>query len=303
MSLERVSDAIVDQVALLGIGEIDGGVKSQVARLYGDSFAQTIFSPRELDKQLQAGYEYLHSPQRELLHLRMGQMLAMVGMPASSLAAAWISTYSGQSATFELPVSMFGQETIIEKKVQTMRNGAHGERRSPYEHTTFIAHQKPDQGDKRILHVPGVRTIRKMGVDDLQQLGDVARGKTDLVGVRYFTQEELEGVRLLSLFTDKQYKRAGIGEELAWVYRNYPIIMERVQPRHAGIGLRATISNGGDFWKLVHHGIRQWGDILFVLNATRKTEFQMMSAFIKARTLKAAVQGVGKVARAELLRR
>ena len=299
MKTEMVPDHFVEEVAALGMGEIHEKVRDLAGHLYGSQFIDLpVDDPNEIARRMDQGYAYLRSPHRQRLHRALGVVIAKVGSPVSGLAGAWIAWHSGQEPTFTLPVALFDQEITMEKKIQTMRQGAHLEPESPYQHASYVAHLRPDQQDKRLLKVPGIHTIRKMGIDELLQAKMVANKQMDLVGVRKFTLPELRGVSMLSLFTKRQYDLAEINQEMRWVYQNYPGIMKYVKPRHAGIGIRATLTNGAaEMLTLVHHGIRQWGDILYILNADLRTDFRMILAFMKGRALKGAWQGMKNVSR------
>lgn len=272
------------------------GKPYRLAATFGDQFLELPTCSEELDDKVREGIGYLYNPERLKRHYMLGLGLAAIGMPVATMASLWIYVNTREERIRQHEIALFGQGTQLVSKARTMVKGAHHQVESVFGHTTFVAHRKLDGDDERLLKVKGIRTIRRMGMDDLFQTRLVREKKMDVTGVRWYSPEELAGMEILSHMTKDQYEQAGIGEELQFVYRHYPIVMALMRPRHAGISVRATLGNGPrDFWQLVHHGIRQWTDLLFVLNANKIVEQKMMKEFVRVRTVRGAVEGVRRV--------
>lgn len=184
----------IDRINILRLGVIDEKEKEHIAEVYG----AWLLKPATYN-QRKFAYSYLKGPLKPVV----GRVLCRLGW---ALAGRSLADYFARiiekidpraSGYFDLPVGFVpgGQITNM-RKIRTMEPGAHNKRKDRFVSTTIVAGVE-DIADERILDHWFVHLLRRLGGDEITQIGEVAEGKMMFVGLRPLTDEELEDIKLL----------------------------------------------------------------------------------------------------------
>lgn len=133
--------------------------------------------------------------------------------------------------------------------------------------------------DDRVISHPSAMKLRESAGDEYTQLPDVVNGNFSLIGIRFFTEEELDGIEIM---TDCRYNaRVGMDNLLIGVLENYPKRVSEVNPKPAMLSMLSAMWN-----KDTRIGLRLWAGYEYLNRANfgidiRIAIFSLNSRFIK----------------------
>jgi len=224
--------------------------------------------------------DWLSDPRRRRLQVVFAATMAHLTKPIATVARNYIEKKDGPPARFSLEVGFFGEETGVSKiairKIRTMNLGAEGELKTPWEESSFKGGDLPFSEDSRILEGKLVPIIRKMSLDEVDQLWQIVKTREmDLVGLRAYTMKEVKGNVFLHDFRDDP--NLGLSPEAKIILEIYPSVIDKYQPRPSVMTtLNAYMS------KDTRHMIRMLGDILYLLQASPRVDWMIfLNSFSK----------------------
>jgi len=132
--------------------------------------------------------------------------------------------------------------------------------------------------DPRIINHKFPRRLRRTGADEMPQLREVASGQMQLVGVRAWDEDELEGLRVLY-----QARNRLKSNDLSKVLTMYPKIIRIAEPKCAIISpLSAAKAKDESFLS------RMVGELIWLNKASPWVDLNLMLNTLVRRT-----QGIG----------
>jgi len=176
--------------------EITDGDLKAISQIVGFDVTEPV-----PENRITVAEQWHTSPEKRAREQKIGRWLSIIAIPMSRFAIQRIRSFEENPGTVAIESGFLGVEGAenahFEKihKVQTMVQGAPKKLSSPFDHTTFQAGRNPKDG--RILKTRWAPLYRRMGIDELPQIEQVAKGRIPFVGLRGYTLPELQGTELL----------------------------------------------------------------------------------------------------------
>lgn len=267
-------DRVIDDLQRL---DVDLSLPAPHIRLLSHVFNhQDLYQPRT-EAQIAASQQWIRSREKVAMeHMLISSARVMFGSYVRRLAGQIASVEGGDGYYFQLRgfLGYEDHEFVAHKKIQTMQKGADRHfNGSVFEQPGFTKRPQSRMPpvDRRILPYPWVAFLRRSGLDELPQIFQQAWGKhrpMDLIGLRAYNKEELQGLKLLIDVRDDV--DLGISLRGRKILETYEEKITRYHPRPAIPGPHsATV--GKDSPVL----FRMMGDIAYCERASPYIDFRL----------------------------
>lgn len=249
----------------------------------GKAMGKDLSKP-PVTEEVRRAKEWLNSPEKR----RREQLLARIlvyplGLALSKWLKTLVQSYDGTDGLFAFPVFFMGTEQLyqhFEVKIRTMKPGAHKPPESLFDVTVFKGGLETER-DERILPVWWAQKLRRLGLDELPQLIQIAQGSMALTGLRPYTKFEAWGLRTLHKY--RNVSQLNLEPEVIELLDTYPALIDEYQPDPALMGpLSATFAKDTPAMERLRF------DREYLLRTDPKIDILLFKATIERR-----LQGVG----------
>ena len=222
---------------LPGLTQVSDDLKENLANTFGDEFLRP-----PTKQEIAAVKGYVHSPIKKAVDRFTGLIITVAGKPIEWPSAAIVKYFVDKTrvAYFSESIGFPGfPPTAEHKKIRTMRDGAHDERKT-FGASAFWGTRV---GDDRIIDHWVARFLRKTGFDEIPQFWPAARGKLSTVGIRGYFNYERKGLKILRELRDDE--RLGLKEEVKEILTLHPHLIAEICPRPACFSLLSAFGTKG----------------------------------------------------------
>jgi lipopolysaccharide/colanic/teichoic acid biosynthesis glycosyltransferase len=189
---------------------------------------------------------WIQSPTKQMLERAVFKVFSIAAHPLIEAAKRGVERVDGPDSMFYLRVGLLGENyervgLTYYPKIRTLVNGASDrEKTHPLHSPAFTGSRRPSLSEDDRTHSKLARTLRRTHFDESPQLGAVARNEMVGIGLRGYSEPELEGLTLL--FHTHETQKLIFPNILPPDYRQ---VVSDVQPTPGAFGLYSAIYRKG----------------------------------------------------------